>query len=89
MQQGAEAGDSFNRMADGVAKIQNHAQAGLTLVFADNFGLHAYGCGDDPVEQGGIAGENTLLLALHQAEQRAVADEAGLDTLEQAGAEFA
>ena len=47
MQKFSVAGTVFNRMADGVAEIQNRAQAAFRFVLADDFGLDFAAARDD------------------------------------------
>ena len=51
-------GGGLDGVADGVAEVEDHAQAGFFLIFADDVGFDADGGGDDVGEGGGVAGED-------------------------------
>ena len=47
MEELAVVGGGLDGVADGVAEVEDHAQAGLLLVLADDLGLDADAGGDD------------------------------------------
>ena len=81
-------GGGFDGVADGVAEVEDHAQAGLFFVFADDVGFDADGGGYDAGEGGGVSCEDGVGVLFHVAEEFCVVDDAGFDGLLQAGAEF-
>jgi len=74
---------------DRVAEIENHAQAVFALVLVDDRGFHADRRGDHFFKRFRVACEDIVSVLLHEAEERAVADDSGLDALHQACAKFA
>ena len=88
MQQLAVVRGRLDGVADGVAEVQDHAQAGLLLVLADDLGLDADAGGDDLLQGGGVSRQDGVAVLLHEAEEGWVADDGGLNGLLQAGAEF-
>ena len=81
VQNRSKAGDGFNRMADGVAEIENHPQPGFFFVQTDDLGLHANGCGDNLFERLWIAPVNERSIGFDEAKEAGVPDESGLDAL--------
>ena len=81
-------GGLFERVTYCVTKVEDHAQAVFALVFVHHAGLHADGRSDDLFERLRFAGEDGGRVLFHEADQRAVADDARFHTLHQAGAEF-
>lgn len=88
MQQLFVTGGGLDGVAEGVAEVERHAQAGLFFVLGDDLGFDADAGGDDRGERGWVAGEEGVGVLLHEAEELGVGDDAGLDGLLQAGAEF-
>ena len=82
------AGGGFDGVADGVAEVEDHAEAVLFFVLTDDIGFDADGGGYDFGEGGGVAGEDEAGILLHVGEEAWVVDDAGLDGLLEAGAEF-
>jgi len=88
-------GGGFDGVADGVAEVQDHAEARLLFVFADDVGFDADRGGYYFRERFGVsvlfcvacvqAGFGVLF---HEAEEFCVVDDACLDGFLQAGAEF-
>ena len=69
-----EAGRGLERVADGVAVVQDVAQLGLLLVALDDLRLDPAGAGDDPLERRQVAreqGRDALLEVLEVAPRRA------------------
>ena len=50
----AVVGGGLDGVADGVAEVEDHAQAGFLLVLADDVGLDADAGGDDRARRAGI-----------------------------------
>ena len=79
-------------MPDGVAEVEDHAEAGLFFIFADNVGFDADGCGYDFRQGGGVGVlfcvEDGFSVLFHVAEEVCVVDDAGFDRLLQAGAQL-
>ena len=81
-------GGGFDGVAEGVAEVEDHAEAGLFLVGGDDIGFDADAGGDD-VGEGflmllkslRITGEDGCGVGLHVGEEMGVADDAGLDGL--------
>ena len=65
----------LNRMAEGVAEIENHAHTKLPLIQADHLGLHPDGGRDHLLQRRRIALVNGLAMALNEAEERRIPDE--------------
>ncbi len=84
----AVVGGRLDGVADGVTEVEDHAQAGLLLVLADDLGLDADAGGDDLLQGGGVSRQDGVAVLLHEAEEGWVADDGGLNGLLQAGAEF-
>lgn len=82
------AGGGFDGVADGVAEVEDHAEAVLFFVLTDDVGFDADGGGYDFGEGGGVAGEDEVGVLFHVGEEAWVVDDAGLDGLLEAGAEF-
>ena len=83
------AGGGFDGVAEGVAVVEDHAQAGFAFVDSDDAGFHPDRCGNDAFERSGIAGEDSCGILFHEAEERGIADDASFDGLEKAGAQLA
>ena len=66
------AGTVFNRVADGVAEIQNRAQAAFRFVLADDFRLDFAAARDDGGERLGVALEQLRQIAFELREQLCV-----------------
>ena len=81
-------GGGFDGVADGVAEVEDHAEAGFFFVFADDVGFDADRGGDDMGESGGVTCEDGFGVLFHVAEEFCVVDDAGFDGLLQAGAEL-
>ena len=89
MQVAAVTRNSFQAMADGVAKIQNGAQAGLGFVLAHHVGFDLAAAGNDFRQGGGMTAEDFGHFPLQPFKQGCIVDDAVLDDLGQAGPEFA
>ena len=83
-----KAGRRFQRMAEGVAEIEQRALAGLALVAGDDRGLGAAG-GRDRMLARGAAGEDVGVVLLQPGEERLVAEHAVFRHFGIAGAELA
>jgi len=81
-------GGGFDGVADGVAEVEDHAEAGFFFVFADDIGFDADAGGDDAGESGGFACEDGFGVLLHVAEELCIVDDAGFDGFLQACVEF-
>jgi len=88
MQQEFIAGGLLEGVAYRVAEIEDHAQAVFALVAVHHAGLDADGRGDHFLEGLGVAGQDRIGILFQEADQGAVADDAGLDALHEAGAEL-
>src|SRR6185503_14716256 len=75
----------FDRMANCVAKIQDHAQPGFALIPADNVGLHANGCSNYFFKRACVAANDGRGVLFHVAHQRAIADNTSLYALHKPG----
>ena len=73
-------------MADGVAVVQDGAQATFALVLPDDLGLDLATVGDDVRQSLGIEPQQPRQRALEPAKQRRVSDDPLLDHLGQPGA---
>src|SRR6185437_11438176 len=82
------ASGGLDGVADGVAVVEDHAQAGLALVVGDDVGLDADAGGDDVGERFGVSAEDGVGVLLHVFEELWIADDPGLDGLLQACAEL-
>ncbi len=89
VEQGSVICHSFDGMTEGMAVVEDHAEAAFALIESDDFGFHANGGGDDSGEGGVIGCEDGLCVAFHVGEERGVANDACLDALIEACAEFA
>ncbi len=87
------AGGGFDGVAEGVAEVEDHAEAGFALVGGDDVGFDADAGGDDAGEEGGVlgvgGGEDAVGAGFEEAEELGGADDAGLDGFLEAGAELA
>ena len=63
-------GGGFDGVADGVAEVEDHAQAGFLFVFADDVGFDADAGGDNAGEGFGVGlcGENVIGVLFQIAE---------------------
>src|SRR6478736_8341555 len=77
----AVAGNGFEAVADGVAEIQDGAQAALGFVLADDVRLDFTAARDDFAERLGFAPEQFRQVALQPGEQVSVVDDAVFDYL--------
>ena len=84
MQELFVVGGGFDGVADGVAEVEDHAQAGFFFVFADDVGFDANRGGDDASERGWLTAEDGVGVSLHETEEFCVVDDAGFDRLLQA-----
>ena len=83
-------GGGFDGVAEGVAEVEDHAQAGLFFVLLDYVGFDADG-GGYYVGEGVLAGffcEDGVGVFFEVGEEFGVVDDAGFDGLLQAGAEL-
>lgn len=85
----AVRGDGFDGVAEGVAEVQNRAQAGFRFVLGDDLGLDFATAGDDRSEDFRVPGEQSIQVAFEAAEERFVVDDAIFDDFGQAGAVLA
>ena len=89
----AVAGGGFDGVAEGVAEVEDHAEAGLALVGGDDVCLDADAGGDDVGNGfwvGGVGGvEDGVCVALEKAEEFGRADDGSFDGFHEAGAELA
>ena len=83
-----EAGRRLQRVAEGMAEIEQHALAGLALVARDDPGLGAAAHRDGVLARG-TAREHVLPVRFQPGEERGVAEQAVFGDLGIAGAEFA
>ena len=83
-----KSGRGFQRMAEGMAEIEQRAFAGLALVARHDRGLGAAG-GRDGVFARGAAGENIGVVGFQPGEERLVAEHAIFGDFGIAGAELA
>ena len=79
----------FERVAEGVAEIEQRALAGLALVARDDAGLAAAADRDGVLARAGAAGKHVLPVRFQPGEERGVAEQAEFGHLGIAGAEFA
>ena len=86
MQEPRVARFSFERVAEGVAEIQNAAQAAFALVGGNHLHLHAHGVGDDAVHGIGLARQHIRAAFGQKSEQLGVPYDPGLENFEQPGA---
>src|SRR5215475_10995820 len=73
--------DGFERVPDGVAEIEDAAQAGFALIGRDDLGLDLATARDDAGEQRRIEPGDPFQILLDQGEQVRVADHAVFDRL--------
>ena len=83
-----KTGRRFQRMAKGVAEIEQRALAGLALVAGDDRGLRAAGGGDGMLARG-AAGKDVGVVFFQPGEKRLVAEHAVFCHFGIAGAELA
>ena len=85
-------GGGFDGVADGVAEVEDHAEAGFFFVFADDVGFDADGGGDYFGQGFGVGVsfrvEDGCGVLFHVAEELGVVDDAGFDGFLEAGAEL-
>ncbi len=79
----------LNGVTERVAEVEGGARAGFKLVLCDDARLDADACFNDVGEGCGVAGEDAVCVLLHVGEEGRIAEDGGLDTFLQAGAEFA
>ncbi len=85
------AGGGLDGVADGVAEVEDHAEAGLFFVFADDVGFDADRGGYDAGEGfcvGTFFVEQGIGILFHEAEEAGVVDDAGFDAFLEPGAEL-
>src|SRR5277367_1902752 len=80
MQKLAVTRDSLDGMADSVPEVQNHAQAGFSLVNSNDIGFHPYRCRDDIFQRLAVASKTCLGVALHEEKKARIANHACLNT---------
>ena len=81
MQVFAVARDGFDRVADGVAEIQDRPQAALGFVLAHHFGLDLAATRDDRGQHSWVAAQEAGQFALETPEELGVVNDAVLDDL--------
>ena len=79
----------FQRVAEGMAEVENAPAVLFLLVARNHFSLDAHRIADHAVHNVGCVRKDALRLAVHQPEQIRVGDHAVLDDFEQARAVFA
>ncbi len=79
MQPGPVTQARFDGVAEGVAEIEQLAQAALALVLADDFGLDRDRAHHRVAERIGVAREQGVEIRFEPAEERRIADQAILD----------
>ena len=89
MQECLVVGFGFERMANGVAEVQDAPQPALTFILGDDFSLNAHAFCDEPFQRSGIALQDALAILFHVAEDFSIANHSAFQRLEQSGAEFA
>ena len=72
-------GGGLDGVADGVAEVEDHAQAGFLLVLTHDFGLNLDRRGDDVGQSGGIGRKNLVSILFEITEQLRVADDSGFE----------
>ena len=85
MKQAGISGQGLNRMAKGVAEIQNHTVTAFTLVFFDDLGLDGAGGFNDVLEAVVVQRQNACGVRFKESEQLGVGDDAVFDHLGEAG----
>jgi hypothetical protein len=83
------AGDGFKGVGEGVAVVENFAEAGFAFVLADDTGFNFDGAADDVFEAAVIAGENARKIYFQEGKELGISDDAVLDDFGEASAEFA
>ena len=81
--------DGLERVADGVAVVQNSAQPALALVLRDDLGFDLATAGDDVRRALGVELQQPRQRALEPAEQRRVVNDPVLDHLGEPGSQLA
>src|ERR1700722_618099 len=89
MQQLAVMRRRFNCVADGMAKIQNHAQARFALVDTNNIGLHLDGSRNDVFQRFVISLQNCGRIVFHETKKSRISDDACLDALKESSSQLA
>ena len=84
-----EAGRRFQRVAEGVAEIEQHALAGFALVSGNDSRLAAAADGDGVLARRVAAGEQVLPVRLQPGKKRGVAEQPVFGDLRVAGTELA
>ena len=78
----------FYCVAEGVSKVEDHTQAGFTLVDADDFGLHGDGRSDDVLERDRITSEDAFAVAFEEAKEARVTDDPCFYAFEETSAQL-
>src|SRR5579884_10606 len=81
--------DSLDRMSNRMAKVQNHAQTRLALIYAYHIGLHADGGGNHVLEGLCLPAKNGVDIPLHKFKELLITNDARFDALEESGAQLA
>src|SRR5262245_341872 len=89
MFQTAISGDSFERMSDGVAEIEDAAQTRFAFIGRDDFGLDLATARDHSGERHTIERIDPFEIVLDQGEQLRVADHSVFDRLIKSRSQFA
>jgi hypothetical protein len=81
--------DGLDAVSDGVAEVEDFAEASFGFVLADDIGLDGAGAGDDGFEGSGAAFEDAGEVLFDSAEEGCVVNDAVFDDFGEAGDEFA
>ena len=80
--------DGFERVADGVAEIQDGPQAAFGFVLLDHLRLDLAATGDDRCQGTRVAAEQFGQITLQLLEQAGIVDDAVFDHFREAGPEL-
>src|SRR6202034_553676 len=88
MEESTISAGRLNCVAEGVAKIEKHANTHFPLIQSDHFGLDSDGSRDHFLDRCRVALVNQLAVTLDKAKQRRIADESGFDAFINAGTQL-
>src|SRR5439155_1435963 len=78
----------FERVADGMAEIEDAAQTALVFVGGNHFGLQLHGLSNQPLQFHGVALQDLTAILFEAEEELDISDHAALQRFIESGAEF-